>query len=481
MTQCARLTVEKKFSDPKFCDTIFYVGEDRTPICVIGSYLAMHSEYFEKLIYNPHFKQSSSDINPYPHISKEFYEPDVKPETFEYIVRFCHLMEDIKDKDSIHTNNVFPLLYASQKYLLNEISDQCKQYININASQSAKTLLEFLCKSVSYGLTCMTQDLKEKLKNHISTGDDCNDLLNSEAFLSLPLDIVLEYFVKNGNCNVKEEILFERCVEYCKVNTAKMDSLADADLQSKNKKVSFLNSEQSVDQSTIYENKENEEKQQNITTSRDQRTRKKSRKFSPWKLMMRKIFLYEIRFPIMDGVYITQQLPKFKLLTKDETITILSQFANKNFRANGVSLFPLKIRGIINIRYKLTMSTKYSKPDNTYDALISDDTTRGAGTNKGDNEWIQASFDKMVNVKQVEVAGAKGMDGTWDCHHLNGSWLQYMNIDHDWTDIIKLVNVENKIKCIDVNVQTTSIRIVRKHNGYLGTGRFKIKGIKICN
>ena len=136
-------------------------------------------------------------------------------------------MEDIKGNDSIHTctNDVFPLLYASKKYLLNEISEECKQYIENNTCD--KTSLDFLRKSTSYGLTSITQDLKEKLNDRIHIGIPCNDLLNSETFLSLPINIVLEYFVTNDNCNVKEEILFERCVEYCKVNTAKMVSVAN--------------------------------------------------------------------------------------------------------------------------------------------------------------------------------------------------------------------------------------------------------------
>ena len=107
---------------------------------------------------------------------------------------------------------------------------------------------------------------------------------------------------------------------------------------------------------------------------------------------------------------------------------------------------------------------------------------RWGGTNKGDNEWIQASFDTMVRVMQVEVAGAKGMNGAWGCEYLNGSWLQYKNTGYQSTDITKIVNVKNnKIKCIPVNVETRYILIVSKRNNYLGTGRFKIKDIKICD
>ena len=77
------------------------------------------------------------------------------------------------------------------------------------------------------------------------------------------------------------------------------------------------------------------------------------------------------------------------------------------------------------------MSRKYTRPENSYQALVNDDTKQRAGTHSNGEQWIRAKFDRTVKVCGVELAGAKGMPGV----------------------------KENQIKTIGINVETTAIDI----------------------
>ena len=132
------------------------------------------------------------------------------------------------------------------------------------------------------------------------------------------------------------------------------------------------------------------------------------------------------------------------------------------------------------------MSRPHSRPPNTYEALITDDTTQGAGTQRDYNQWIQAEFSTIVLVSTVEIgAPSPNMKGDWGADYINGALLQYWNISTDqWIDIMQLTGFtdENidKIKsfAVGVGVETTKIRIFSRKYSWLGVGCFKIKGIQ---
>ena len=47
-----RIKVLNNHVDPSLCDTLFYIGKNEKPVCVIGGIMALQSQYFRKLLYN---------------------------------------------------------------------------------------------------------------------------------------------------------------------------------------------------------------------------------------------------------------------------------------------------------------------------------------------------------------------------------------------------------------------------------------------
>ena len=444
--------VEQNLNNPELSDCLFYIGKEKKPICVIGGVLAMQSEYFKKLLYNQNFdkqrKTDDSDLDStYDHIAKVFYEPDVSVIAFDYIVKYCHLLHD---KLKIDKENVMGLLYASKKYLLNDIKDACTEFMvnNLNVD----TILVFIREAQKYGLE--DDDIKTKiikLMESDSDGTNCLKLLQSKDFLQLPPDTISEFFVKNDAFVVKEEILFERCIEYCKLHFNNEDNDDDHD---------------DDDEKTLV--------------------------FDNWQSMMRKYFLFDIRFPLMDGVYFTEKLFGMQLLTYQEMTDISFQMINKNFycaqneEKHGKSKFKNTKRQPVYvppayIKYNLTMSSRFDGPANSYAALMNENTTQGAGTNSETNAWIEANFDKKMQVTSVELAGAQGMSGGWNAGYINDRVLQYWNDDGNrWDNILAIQDIkDNQIKTIDIpgKITTTKIRIHSGNQTYVATSRFAIKGV----
>ena len=208
---------------------------------------------------------------------------------------------------------------------------------------------------------------------------------------------------------------------------------------------------------------------------------------------MRSLFLFDIRFPLMDGKYFTENISHLKLLTKDETMQIIFQMVNKDYFActngdwiHGQSKFnnTKRYEAICCYQpYTLIMSSFYIGPKNTYSALVSDDTTKGAETKCGQNEFIQAKFSQTITIRQIQVAAATGMAGTWDPKYINGRYLQYLDDStQNWINVTKISNVSDTgIKTIVVDdIETTSIRVICSDCcDYVGLGYLRIKGLSV--
>ena len=158
-------------------DATFVVGNGRNKmeVNVIKVLLAINSEYFHTLFSNKHFKHSRKEINatspsahdralkvPNPmtdcnkisvtakqnldgksdhecdptndneamktHSKYVYYEPDVRAEIFKFIVNYCDGVLST-DPSMINDKNIVDLLYASQKYLSNDLMQECWLFI----------------------------------------------------------------------------------------------------------------------------------------------------------------------------------------------------------------------------------------------------------------------------------------------------------------------------------------------------------------
>ena len=438
----------------------------------------MQSEYFTKLLYNKNFnkkpkliavpdncKDGIDTVDSYSHIGKVFYEPDVTEAAFNVIIEYCLRLHD-KPHEQLKLDTIFQVLYASQKYMIGPLKNECATCLIKNANSS--NIVLFLSEAVKLRWSEMVEKLLAKLSKLIqkNNAETCFELIQSKCFMQLPHDMISRQFIKNDLFNVKEEILFEKCVEYCQLRCYNGNT---------------------------QERKIEDEKQDvaDLEATGDSESINSTNKDKPnWKSMMRSLFLFDIRFPLMDGKYFSEKVNDFKLLTKDEIIEVTFQMINKDYhtRAHEKCKFNNKKRSIDLYTdyqpYDLRMSSKYSGADNTHEALTSQDTSQGAGTNRGQHQWIEAQFSQTIMVTQVDVAAACGMRGDWSVHNCNGRWLQYFDISAgEWVNIKQVTGVKTRsIHNIEVaNIETTRIRVTTaEKTDWLGLGHLRIKGMPIA-
>lgn len=128
--------------------------------------------------------------------------------------------------------------------------------------------------------------------------------------------------------------------------------------------------------------------------------------------------------------------------------------------------------------YALSMSSQYNAPPNTAEALMSTDVHQGCGTDGVSNSWIQVSFDKVMWVQYMEIAGpGNNMSGGWLVGHLNDRKLQYENGDSNWIDIMMVQNLnQNQIHRIEIGKAAKSMRIHSGDTSYAAIGVWRLFG-----
>ena len=126
------------------------------------------------------------------------------------------------------------LLYACNKYLFNTINDEYKDFLK-SGKVTSNNILGIICNLKKFGL--LSIDVGKTVENKLGSiikdnTDNSKSLINSKEFLQLPHQVISKYFVKNEDCSVDEDMLFEKCVEYCKIQIATANSMqtnADVD------------------------------------------------------------------------------------------------------------------------------------------------------------------------------------------------------------------------------------------------------------
>ena len=491
--------VIKNCSNPLFHDTLFYVGQEEKPIYATGVTLAMQSEYFTKLLFNKNFNKKPKDVtgDSHSHVEKAFYEPDVTENAFKTIVEYSHR---IHERPHFNTDTIFQVLYASEKYMMDHLTSDGAKYLLSNVNSTNIAL--FLSKAIKLQLNDIVQQLKKQLLKLIMNSDSTEyyiQLMESNEFMKLPPDVISKYFVQNDYFAVKEEIIFEKCIEYCQMHCCNNEAKDSSNPWPTEKKTD--------DKKIELEDLKSVQRQQppflhadlrkGINADHDDKNDKNGL-ILDWRSMMRQFFLFDIRFLLMDAKYFTETVKNLKLFTNDETIDVLCHMVNKNYVSSlcgsrkSKLMFSKKKRhwkdsyNYLDYHpYELRMSSQSTcdKDDvrNTYEALASNDNADVAITMYGLNEFIEAQFAEPMQIKQIDVAAVPGHLGGWP--RLNGAWLQYLDANSSkWINIQQIKDVKHykihkiKVKCIE----TTSIRVANVgQRACLGLGRFRIRAVPV--
>ena len=396
---------------------------------------------------------------------------------------------------TLKLDTVLDILYASKKYLMNSVSKESELYLMKNANSI--NIIKFLTKAIKLALNEIVEKLLKQLTNLIDSQNHknktiCFELINCQNFVELPHDIINKYFVQSDSFYVKEEILFEKCVEYCKLHFKNYNH------SMKNDK--GIPNELNVDDEKLTLNVETEVTTQDLDSVRDKCKHDDngiSKLGRNWQSMMRSLFLFNIRLPLMSGKYFTEQVTKLDLLTKNEILDVMFQMVNGEYYRNvnkiidtnahnsgylmhGKPIFSNNWRIVIKYQhYELKLSSKdtrtfYSQANTLTNKFIS--AGSGASTGSGTNQFIEAKFAGKTLVTQVELIPWQ-LQGRY--HQLGQKlYLQYIHdITKDWRDIQNIYYVrDSDVTIIPTNnIQTTGIRILNT-NGRVGLKYMQIKG-----
>ena len=342
---------------------------------------------------------------------------------------------------------------------MKEITDECESFLSQNAD--SQHILEFLHKAVSLKLDNITSILSAKLHTLLRYHGEAEKILESKFFLQLSADLISQHFLKNNRCQLTEENLFAKCVEYCQLH-------ASIGNKNKNKRDSLVASFEKTDEKDSMNG--NNTDYNNI---------------SDWKAMMRSLFLNDIRFPLMRGDYFTDTVCDLNILTNDEILDVTFQMINQNYyhgskKRCGNPKFNNRPRSREELAFTVVMSTKYFPKkinDNRLHKWINVDRAQGISTGLAHRQFIQAKFSKRATVREIQIRPF--IHEKWDQTGINGNWIRYHDSSSNtWTDIAQITGVDcNNIKRVFTNVQTTGIRVSTGDTfGYVSLSGLRIYG-----
>lgn len=451
--------LQKFFDSDKYHDVVFIVGNSPAQQKRFYGHrilFAMHSEYFEKMLFDEQQPQKSSVIY-------TVCESDIAPATFELLKKYFYGLKD--ENFFLNENNVTDILYASQKYLLTQLKEICKQYldniINVN------NILALYSRCTVLNLQNMDQYFKTKFNDFLANGrseGNHEKLLKSDGFLQLRPDMIIEMFLENDEFNVEEEHLWERCIEYCKSHHSITSNNVEFDDSGVGKASSLL---PSMAENEVNNNNDiNEQAQQNLITMEACKNN--------WKEIM-VLFVPHFRFRWMNSEFFAKNIVDSQLLTKEQEFAICLHYLDNERQVpfnNQQRNSHAKL-----LKYDLSMSSTFVGPSNTYEALIDVISNDGAGTLGATDSWIQASFQTPKTVKYIILQPpSTTMKGQWGPQYLNDRWMQIYHANQ-WKNFIKLQNLkEDKCYKYEKKVETTAIRIYSGDLHYVGIRTLRIYG-----
>lgn len=165
---------------------------------------------------------------------------------------------------------------------------------------------------------------------------------------------------------------------------------------------------------------------------------------------------------------------KSKLLSKKiDNLFEIQETKSNDHHENELQEFPSP-KGL---EYTLVMSSKCIHTSNTFEGLQLDDGSKGAGTQKMPNNYIEAQFPFRVKVSKITV-GEPRMHGFCSIH-TNGMYIQFSNDRCFWEDVLKVEGVYFGVKNFEIEpVVAQYWRIFNKDNlnvGYMATGTLRFE------
>ncbi|KAH7721795.1 BTB/POZ domain-containing protein 6 [Aphelenchoides avenae] len=173
-------------SDVTTADVMFIVGDEKTRIPAHSNVLAAASDAFKAMFYGEFNRENDVEI------------PDASVGGFRSLLRYVYT-----DEADITEDNLESVLRLSDKYVLHGLFEECVEWAkkNVNASN----VCQFLPVAVLFselGQLCWQIVL-----------DHGDDALNSDAFLSLPRELLAK-MVGSDKLLADEKTVFLRTVTW---------------------------------------------------------------------------------------------------------------------------------------------------------------------------------------------------------------------------------------------------------------------------
>merc|ERR1712130_763476 len=94
---------------------------------------------------------------------------------------------------------------------------------------------------------------------------------------------------------------------------------------------------------------------------------------------------------------------KENIFTKDELISILLYFQNSEAKCGPFNITPRMKAKVLKYALKTSSNLGSDMCNHTYNALVEEHLEYGCGTKKEIDPWIQAVFDGMVHITNIQI------------------------------------------------------------------------------
>ena len=173
----------------------------------IKMFFAMHSQYFETILY----KNEKVDIN------MKITLDDLNCNTFEFIRDWCY-----PNKNAIlNKNNVLNVLISSFKYEINTLFKQCIEYIRNNWIVNGESLVEFVQAVSNHNNSKLHK--KPALIHNLPLIFNNNKILQ-EFSLKLSQSMtkdwnvdVLKCIIESDSFYLREDLIWRMCAKFCEL------------------------------------------------------------------------------------------------------------------------------------------------------------------------------------------------------------------------------------------------------------------------
>ncbi|CAC5406967.1 unnamed protein product [Mytilus coruscus] len=166
------------------CDVTFHVGTDKTPIKAHKYMLASSSPVFYSMFEGPLAEKGTVQI------------VDMEPEYFNMILQFIYT-----DKITVDYSNVRNLLYGSEKYMLQLLTEEC------NAILASHVNVDHACVVLQAAHDFNMEDLKTKVLNFIFING--SEVLDSKDFINLSAEC-LKILLGSDKFRCEEEHIYQK-------------------------------------------------------------------------------------------------------------------------------------------------------------------------------------------------------------------------------------------------------------------------------